>query len=671
MFRYEYLSDPTFLAKIDATKQKTQRVKLVILNWRDEPITSVEGLATAGSISVNGKSALRRQGSLTMVADPELYNITNIDNLISINKRVAIEIGFENTFGEYPEYPIIWFPQGVFVVSAASINKNMSSFTISVTLKDKMTLLNGENGGVLPTAITHHPLMNEAGDTEAAKVRDILYTLLTVYGGLPEEKIVIDNVPLRIKNAMRLTKAGPIYSTGTPESKNFRLHTLEPEQGSYQTYMFNDNVGYAFTDFTYPAKELTSNPGESVVSVLDKIKNALGNYEYFFDINGVFRFQEIANFINEGSALENWADAINQKYLANTTSDVATYSFADGSMLTAIANTPQYNAIKNDITIWGQQADTKTPIKYHLLIDYVPKIDTTKTYSGVLYRIKDDKGEPTGPYRIGPLSLSTNPKLKWYCQFGGRKLLETADWRTQLYLDIVCNNKQDYLSLEIKEEWPKLIRLENELREWWQEDAPEVVPSVITRWQHILPNSDASDPTNPNAGKPDTDSVTWFLDILDVEQVPSLEWMAITNIGRREKVLNDKSVNCLFKPNFQDIVLIKADGSDSVVDLRKEAIVEEAFYTQISPTFWNMLSTGISQCAAYDIMRSMLHEITGYNESISLTTVPIYHLEPNTRIYVQDADTGINGDYMINSYSVPLTVGGTMTFSCSKAIERI
>ena len=663
MFRYEYLSDPTFLAKIDATKQKTQRVKLVILNWRDEPITSVEGRATAGSISVNGKSALRRQGSLTMVADPELYNITNIDNLISINKRVAIEIGFENTWNDekYLKYPIIWFPQGVFVVSAASINKNMSSFTISVTLKDKMTLLNGENGGVLPTAITHHPLMNEAGDTEAAKVRDILYTLLTVYGDLPEEKIVIDNVPLRIKNAMRLTKAGPIYSTGSPEDKTFRLYTLEPKSGSYQTYMFNDNVGYAFTDFTYPAKELTSNPGESVVSVLDKIKNALGNYEYFFDINGVFRFQEIANFINEGSALENWADAINQKYLANTTSDVASYSFANDAMLTAIANTPQYNAIKNDIIIWGQQTDTKTPIRYHLLIDYIPKIDTTKTYSGVLYRELNKDGEPIGAFRVAK-TLPNSDKLKKYATFNNKTLANDADWRLQIYLDTICNSKNYWLSLEIKEELPKLMNIDYVLKSWLQLETG-ITASDFTAtktWAHTLPN-----------GKPDTDSVTWFLDILDVEKVPSLEWMAITNIGRREKVLNDKSVNCLFKPNFQDIVLIKADGSNSVVDLRKEAIVEEAFYTQISPTFWDMLSTGISQCAAYDIMRSMLHEITGYNESISLTTVPIYHLEPNTRIYVQDADTGINGDYMINSYSVPLTVGGTMTFSCSKAIERI
>jgi hypothetical protein len=48
-------------------------------------------------------------------------------------------------------------------------------------------------------------------------------------------------------------------------------------------------MGYSYVDFTYPG-ELASSAGESVVTVLDKIKNALGNYEYFFDTEGIFHF---------------------------------------------------------------------------------------------------------------------------------------------------------------------------------------------------------------------------------------------------------------------------------------------------------------------------------------------------------------------------------------------
>jgi len=40
------------------------------------------------------------------------------------------------------------------------------------------------------------------------------------------------------------------------------------------------------------------NAGDSVVTILDQIVNLLGNYEYFYDINGNFRFQEIKNYLN-------------------------------------------------------------------------------------------------------------------------------------------------------------------------------------------------------------------------------------------------------------------------------------------------------------------------------------------------------------------------------------
>jgi len=46
-------------------------------------------------------------------------------------------------------------------------------------------------------------------------------------------------------------------------------------------------------------------------------------------------------------------------------------------------------------------------------------------------------------------------------------------------------------------------------------------------------------------------------------------------------------------------------------------------------------------------------------------------LEPNTRISVTDPVSGISGDYMINTISLPLDINGTMTLSCTRALERI
>ena len=51
--------------------------------------------------------------------------------------------------------------------------------------------------------------------------------------------------------------------------------------------------------------------------------------------------------------------------------------------------------------------------------------------------------------------------------------------------------------------------------------------------------------------------------------------------------------------------------------------------------------------------------------------IPIYHLEPNTRIYLHDEDTGLEGDYIISKLTIPLSFSGTMSIAATKAVENI
>jgi hypothetical protein len=48
-------------------------------------------------------------------------------------------------------------------------------------------------------------------------------------------------------------------------------------------------MGYRLTELVYP-QDLIANVGETVVSILDKIKSFLGDFEYFYDIDGRFIF---------------------------------------------------------------------------------------------------------------------------------------------------------------------------------------------------------------------------------------------------------------------------------------------------------------------------------------------------------------------------------------------
>ena len=69
--------------------------------------------------------------------------------------------------------------------------------------------------------------------------------------------------------------------------------------------------------------------------------------------------------------------------------------------------------------------------------------------------------------------------------------------------------------------------------------------------------------------------------------------------------------------------------------------------------------------------KNLLHEYTSYNESIQITTLPLYHLEPNTRISVVDPDSDIYGDYMINTISLPFDINGTSSISAVRHIEKM
>ena len=47
--------------------------------------------------------------------------------------------------------------------------------------------------------------------------------------------------------------------------------------------------GYRITDLVYPS-DLVLNVGESLTSMLDKIVSMLGNFEYYYNLDGQFVF---------------------------------------------------------------------------------------------------------------------------------------------------------------------------------------------------------------------------------------------------------------------------------------------------------------------------------------------------------------------------------------------
>jgi hypothetical protein len=63
-----YLLDKNFLKQLDAENQREVYAKIVSLNIHEEPIESIEGRVTGGSISIDGSSSVRRSCNLTLVS---------------------------------------------------------------------------------------------------------------------------------------------------------------------------------------------------------------------------------------------------------------------------------------------------------------------------------------------------------------------------------------------------------------------------------------------------------------------------------------------------------------------------------------------------------------------------------------------------------------------------
>jgi hypothetical protein len=63
-----------------------------------------------------------------------------------------------------------------------------------------------------------------------------------------------------------------------------------------EKYGYGETIGYKITDLTYTG-DLIANVGETITSILDKFVNMLGEFEYFYDLEGRFIFQKKKTYI--------------------------------------------------------------------------------------------------------------------------------------------------------------------------------------------------------------------------------------------------------------------------------------------------------------------------------------------------------------------------------------
>lgn len=536
---YEYMQDLDFLFKINSLNLKEQYVKIIALDWNERPITEIQGSATSGNISLDGKAAMRRTCSLGMQIPHENYShVTDVNNLFSINRKIFIELGIKNTTNEYCEYPIIWFPMGTYIIINPSLNHSASGLNLSLQLRDKMSLLNGDCGGTFPATVQfdEYETYDEYGNlvVDRPVISQIIREAVNHWGEEQLGKIIISDVPDRIKQVMKWTGSTPLYFKNTRGDYLLTTNYDAVKDYAYHTYEYGDDVGYIFTDFTYPG-ELIENAGSNVVTILDKIKNTLGNYEYYYDVYGNFIWQEIKNYLNTTQATvdleklkeNNYSLARvdlnniqNEDYLLDMTKGKSLFDFKDSKLIASYSNSPQFNNIKNDYIVWGTRessSGTAIPIRFHLAIDNKPEIGTIR----YIFMLEDEtdglikpqvatpfdnkESFPTeGQVLVYYLDKSTNLIYRWeppqtneeqgqYVQLGGNYKIESYtsinDFPEQgeletIYVDLSTKNKYEWGTDETSEHYLAV----QELKRQAQSEAKADIETLETEKQTLLNN---------------------------------------------------------------------------------------------------------------------------------------------------------------------------------------
>lgn len=787
---YPYLYNNDFLLEVDNMKIKNQYVKITLLSWKEEAIEEIQSQTISGNINIDNNSAIRRTASLQIYIPEDEVDYTSVASKISINKKIKVEMGIQNTLNKYTDYGILWFPLGIYIVSSVSIQQNTNGISVSLSLKDKMCLLNGECGGTLPASITFHEIeTSDQFDTniviENPTIYQIIQELVHHWGNEQLGKILIGDVETRIKQVVRWGGEKNLYIRPTTNKGKVSYIASLEKTSDAEEIPYGKDVGYIYSDFTYPG-ELIGDAGSTITDILDKIKNTLGNYEYFYDIEGNFRFQEIKNYLNTTYSTtvlnqlnrQNYTEEDNiidsQSYIINKGKGKSVYKFTDSTSVISYSNSPKYENVKNDFIIWGMRESVTgqtLPFRYHLAIDSKPKVNANESYNVFLY--EDENGSPLATANevlalkydtqntlkqvkeidniISPIITMLYLKLKiddisvrdYYSNVQTElkekvnKEIDTLknfsqfddNWNTYITkTGIVLGEKAKYIQnittyyqnyeQSIKEilkisspvfpvvskskiencfniindllntlgqfttiypkDWRTLLYLQGIEADLNGVDSNYYYTELMNEWRKLYDITGMEDrkdfrPGFKNSIINNPTDMDFFLDFIDTQD--ELNKYNIENIGRRTKVIVDESINCMFEPEVKDIIFIptfeNTQDDATPEELLQECISKNQDYCKVADEIYDQLVIGGYYNGADVMIKDLLYQYTNFNESIQINSLPIYYLEPHTRITVQSAQAGISGDYIIQNISLPLDINGTMSISANQAATKI
>lgn len=487
-----------FLKQLDLQSNKTIYIKIIKLDNNENPIEEIQGISNSGSINIDGKSNLRRTCNLSLLAIPALnknLNYQRIDlssnNFIwALKTKIKIEVGVDNNIdNNYPK--IIWFNQGIFVLTSFSYSLSNKGITINLSGKDKMCLLNGEQGGVL------QGISNDFGTEQYIDQDDDIYIIkipiykiiresIHNYANEPYENIIINDLDDEAVELLEYKGDSPLYLIQDSTTNAYINYTIDGDQVCYKLpsgietrldqleYLnkypvfnqefspdnivfdleeksgynitkieYGQTIGYRATDLVY-AGDLILNAGEPLTAMLDKITKMLGNYEYFYNLNGQFVFQKKKTYIdNTWTKISIDKEDLNG-FIVNPNSSGIAYRFLDNKQVINFSNSINLNNIHNDFVIWGVN-DGGANIHYHFSVNKKPS-----KYTSILISKED----------IEDFNKNCLPGHQKKIQYPTTYTIEENDWREIIYRmaeDFYKYGELDNFQNKVKKSNPEMV----------------------------------------------------------------------------------------------------------------------------------------------------------------------------------------------------------------------
>ena len=787
------LLDDNFLKELSEDHNREIFIKIIALDYDENPIEEIQGRATSGSVSVDGSSASRRTCSITLAASEMNLH----EYYWGLNTKFKLYVGQTNHINDEYE-DIIWFPFGTYLISSFSTSQSTSSYSISIQGKDKMSQLNGELGGTI-TALTHDfgtiDEIAEDGSIQNTSllIKDIIIEVVHEYAREPYHNIVINDLDEAAVELIEYRGDTPLYffvnrttdmmnATASPRwaeyysdenctqifSFNEDTFVFDPriELGltnniiptiiyaktdtGVQAYSvikatYGETVGYRIADLTY-AGDLIGQVGNSVVTAcLDKIKSMLGDYEYFYNLEGQFVFQRKRTYVNV--SWNNLISTDGEEYADNAAyTSAVTFSFDNSNVVTSYSNQPNFNELKNDFAVWGTRTSTSgssIPVHMRYAIDKKPAY--YKTIDDVVYYSKDyvlSDGETIVGHKVDWREIMYQMSVD-YMQYNHDEdfLAKVAQNNSLLYPTGYTGYEQYYT--DINSFWRDLYDLDyaahgdykvtyvtrstfdskkKDIYRYIQCQESDTFDSMKTyyiktvtngyvikdelseraftehpTYYYYIYNCSTDDSynseytyykysneefyTEENTAEDEKDRIGWkktiftspqtlnfWFDFLDTEG--DLSQYQVRRIGLRSKSENNANVKSIYYRETPEVIFVNSDLSEEELQEQREQKQGYSF-CQLPDYMENLFNISSQGKSAKDRIDELLYSNAYCTESITINTIPVYHLQPNTRIFVRDDNSGINGEYIINKITVPLSYNGTMSINATKAVERL